>query len=239
MSFYLFSEFTNMFSPYQFNPFNYHPLQDILKEMINIEKLKTQSAIKLFICATNVRSGKIHIFDNKELSIEAILASACLPQLFQAVEVDNEFYWDGGYLGNPAIFPLIYNTSSQDILILHTVPLVRPELPTTIIDINTRLREISFNSSLSREMRAIAFVSRMLENDWLKPEYKNKLKKCYVHCVRADEIMREYSHASVMTPDWDFLLHLKALGRQKLDEWLEENFKHLGKKTTLNLDEWL
>ena len=133
--------------------------------------------MKLFICATNVKTGKIRIFNEEELSMNAVLASACLPKLFQAVEVDGEFYWDGGYLGNPAIFPLIYNTDVRDIIICHVVPIVRQHIPTNVIEIDTRLREVSFNSSLMREMRAIAFVTKLIDENWIKDEYREKLKR--------------------------------------------------------------
>ncbi len=238
-NFYLFHTITGLMSPYQFNPFNYHPIGSALNKLVDIERLKKKSTIKLFICATNVKTGKIRIFDEEHLSIEAVLASACLPQLFQAVEVDGEYYWDGGYLGNPAIFPLIYNTSSTDILILHTVPIHRDHIPDNLMDIATRLREISFNSSLMREMRAISFVTKMIDDGWLKDEYKGKLKKMHIHCLRADKALTEFPSATVYVPDWDFLLTLKELGRQAASDWIAENFKYIGKKTTIDFDEWL
>lgn len=238
-NFYLFHAMTGIMSPYQFNPFNYHPIADVLNKMINVEKLKKMSSIKLFICATNVKTGKIRIFNDDDLSVNAVLASACLPQLFQAVEVDGEHYWDGGYLGNPAIFPLIYNTNSADILILHTVPIYRDHIPDNLMDIATRLREISFNSSLMREMRAVSFVTKMIEEGWLKDEYKNKLKKMHIHCLRADKALAEFPSATVYVPDWDFLLTLRDLGRQAATDWINENFKYVGKKTTIDFGEWL
>lgn len=238
-SFYLFHSMTNLMSPYQFNPFNYHPIGEVLNKLININALKTKSKIKLFICATNVKSGKIRIFNEDDLSVNAVLASACLPQLFQAVDIDGEYYWDGGYLGNPAIFPLIYNTTARDILILHTVPIHRDHIPNNLMDIATRLREISFNSSLMREMRAIAFVSKLIDQGWLKDEYRDKLKKLNIHCLRADEALKEFPSASVFIPDWDFLVTLKELGRKAADNWIQQHYKYIGIKTTIDFDEWL
>lgn len=238
-NFYYFHSATRLMSPYQFNPFNYHPIREVLNSMIDIEKLKKQSKVKLFICATNVKTGKIRIFNDDELSIDAVLASACLPQLFQAVKVDNDYYWDGGYLGNPAIFPLIYNSTVQDILILHTVPVVRQDIPSNIMEIDTRLREISFNSSLMREMRAIAFVTKLIDEGWIKDEFKNKLRKLYIHCLRADHALTEFPSASVYVPDWDFLLNLRDLGREAARVWLQENHQFIGKKTTIDFNEWL
>ena len=239
LSFYYFNAITNMLSPYQFNPFNYHPVKDVLEKMIDIERLKKESTVQLFICATNVKTGKIRIFNEEELSINAILASACLPKLFQAVEVDNEFYWDGGYLGNPAIFPLIYNTDARDIIICHVVPIVRQHIPTNVIEIDTRLREVSFNSSLMREMRAIGFVTKLIDENWIKDEYKAKLKRLFIHCLRADHDLLEFPAASVYVPDWKFLTELRDLGRKAAENWLAENYDSIGKKTTIDFDEWL
>lgn len=239
VSYSIFSAMINLFSPYQFNPFNFHPIRDVLEKIIDIEKVKRYCCMKLFICATNVKTGKIRIFKEDEISINAILASACLPQLFQAVEVDGDYYWDGGYLGNPAIFPLIYNTNALDVVILHVVPIVRNEIPKTVAEIDTRLREISFNSSLMREMRAIAFVTKLVDEGWMKKEYADKLKRMRVHCLRADNEMQQFSHASVLSPDWDFLLQLRDLGRAAGEKWLKENYDKIGNEGTIDFDEWL
>lgn len=239
LNFSLFNSMTNLLSPYQFNPLNFHPIRDVLEQEIDIEQVKNKSTIKLFICATNVKTGKIRIFNNAELSIEALLASACLPKLFQAVEIDKEFYWDGGYLGNPAIFPLIYNTECRDIVVFHTVPIVREKPPTTPAEIDARLREISFNSSLMREMRAIAFVSNMISNGWIKEEYENKLKKLHMHCIRADNSLRDCPLYSVYSPEWDFLTTLRDAGRTEASLWIEQHYESIGHETTIDFNEWL
>lgn len=239
INFYYFSTLMNMLSPYEFNPFNFHPIREVLTKLVDIEKIKNESQIKLFICATNVQTGKIRIFKDSDLSIEAVLASACLPKLFQAVEVDGEYYWDGGYLGNPAIFPLIYNTTANDIIILHVVPIARETVPTTVSEIDARLREISFNSSLMREMRAIAFVTKIINQGWLKPEYADRLKRLNMHCLRADHALQQFPLASVLIPDWDFLLNLRDLGREAAEVWLKDNYSAIGERSTINFDEWL
>lgn len=239
VNFYFFNSIINLFSPYQFNPFNYHPIREVLNGILDIEKLKSQSEIKLFICATNVNTGKIRIFKKKDLSVDVVLASACLPKLFQAVEIDGEHYWDGGYLGNPAIFPLIYNSELCDIIILHVVPIVRKHVPDTVTEIDSRLREVSFNSSLMREMRAIAFVTKLIDEGWIKPEYQDRLKHMHMHCLRADHALQNFPLSSVFVPDWDFLLQLRDLGRQAAEVWLKENYDFIGKKTTINFEEWL
>lgn len=239
ISFCFYNSITNIFSPYQFNPANYHPIRKVLERIINIDQIIKHSPVKLFLGATNVKTGKIRIFDGEQLSIEAILASACLPKLFQAVEIDNEYYWDGGYLGNPAIFPLIYNTNVKDIIILHTVPVVRSIVPTTVTEIDTRLREISFNSSLMREMRAIGFVSKLIDDGWIKKEFQSKLKKIYMHCLSADQALSEYPLESVFVPEWDFLLKLRELGRDAARVWLQQHYESIGKHATIDFNEWL
>lgn len=239
LSFFLFSNMLSVFSPYQFNPSNFHPIREVLEAMIDIEKIKKQSEIDLFLCGTNVKTGKIRIFNNKDLSIDAVLASACLPKLFQAVEVESEYFWDGGYMGDPAIYPLIYNTTTRDIIILHTVPMERPALPKTVIEIDTRLREISFNSALMREMRAVAFVTKMIDQGWIKDEYKDQLKRVYVHSIRGDRILADFSLSTIFNTDWEFLLKLKDLGRKTADAWLAQHSDSVGKETSINFEDWL
>src|SRR5215831_21123503 len=159
----LFEVVSRFLSPYQLNPFNYNPLRHLIQQVIDFERLRQGSAIKLFLSATNVRTGKIKVFTDKEITADCVLASACLPFLYQAVEIDGEHYWDGGYMGNPALFPLIYSgCQSRDIVIVHVNPIERPDKPTTAHEIMNRVNEISFNSSLMREMRAVAFYDGKL-----------------------------------------------------------------------------
>lgn len=238
-SYLFFQWMTQVFSPYQFNPMNFNPLRDVLEESIDIERIKSSEALRLFLSATNVQTGKIKIFKHDELSINAILASACLPYLFQAIEIDGAFYWDGGYMGNPAIFPLIYHAQCRDILIMHINPIYREALPTTVDAISNRINEISFNSSFMREMRAIAFVSKLLDENWIKTEFKGKLKRLYLHAIRADKVMAEYSVATKLATDWDFIYKLFQVGRGEAEVWLSQHFADLGKRTTIDLDEFM
>lgn len=239
VNFFIFNNIINMLSPYQFNPGNIQPIKEVLIQLVDIKRLKKYCPMKLFICATNVQTGKIHIFEKNELSIDAVLASACLPKLFQAIKIKGEYYWDGGYLGNPAIFPLIYQCHTEDIIIMQTVPTERMHIPKTVAEIDTRLREISFNSSLLREMRAIAFVSKLIENKWLKQQYEKKLRQIYLHTIRADKHLTDFPLSTVYVPEWEFLQTLFELGRKEADNWIKTNYKSIGKKTTVNFDEWL
>ncbi|KGP62690.1 alpha/beta hydrolase [Legionella norrlandica] len=239
MSYFVFDLMTKIFSPYQFNPLNFNPLRDILEQLVDFEKIRACKTIKIFVSATNVQTGKISVFDNKIISADAVMASACLPFMFQAVNIGKEFFWDGGYMGNPAIFPLIYHADCQDILILHINPIYRERVPETAAEILNRVNEISFNSSLMREMRAIAFVTKLIDSGWIKDEYKSNLKKIYIHAIRADVSMQSSTVASKLNPEWSFIKNLYESGRQKGAKWLKENFKHIGKKTSIELDEYL
>ena len=188
--------------------------------------------MKLYLSATNVRTGKVKVFDNDGITIDAVMASGCLPFLFQAVEIDGEAYWDGGYMGNPAIYPLIYNCESRDVIIVHINPMERRELPRTAPGILNRINEISFNSSLMREMRAINFVTDLIEGDRLKGD---PLKKMHIHSVSAESAMAKLSVASKLNADWGFLCELRDIGRATVDTWLGEHFGSLGRESTVDI----
>ena len=162
-------------SPYQTNPLDINPLKDFLEKQIDFERLAAFKALKVFVVATAVTTGKAEVFSGKRLTAKAVMASACLPTVFQAVEIDGEPYWDGGYSGNPAIHPLIYQCESRDIVLVQINPIKRDKLPTTAADILDRLNEITFNSALIAEMRAIDFVKRLLAEGKLDPaRYKDR-----------------------------------------------------------------
>ncbi len=227
---------THVYSPYEFNPLNLNPLRDVLAEIVDFEKLQRCNETTLRLCATSVRTGKPRIFRNHEITPDAVLASACLPMLFQAVEVDGEHYWDGGFIGNPAIYPLIYDTSSRDILVIHINPIVRAELPKRSSEILNRVNEISFNSSLMREMRAIAFVSKLIDEDWLKPEMRDRLSRIFIHAIRSDDVMSSFSVASKYDTDWDFLTHLRDLGREAAALWLATHSDKVNQRSSVNVE---
>ena len=232
-SFMAFQAMTHLFSPYQLNPFDFNPLRDVLVKIVDFEHLKVcPIATRLYLSATNVRTGKVKIFENGDLSANAVLASACLPYLFQAVEIDGEHYWDGGFMGNPAIFPLIYRQGSRDIVIVHINPLERKKLPTTAHEIFDRINEISFNSSLMREMRAIAFVTRLIDDGAL--DEKN-YARILVHSVRDDAEMENLGVATKLNPDWDFLCRLRDAGRRRAEAWLNQNFEAVGQRSSVDL----
>ena len=238
-SFYHLDALTKTMSPYQFNPLGINPLRSIVKKHVDFNTLQKNKTTKLFVSATNVRTNRIKIFHCEDVTVDAVMASACIPTLFQAVEVDGEHYWDGGYMGNPALYPLAYETETTDVLIVHINPVERTEVPRTPMQIFNRINEISFNSSLMREMRSLQFAKKLIDDDMIRPEALDRYRfdKFYVHSVRADEATGPLSVASKMTPDWTFLCHLRDQGRKFMGAWLDENFDQVGKESTIELQE--
>ena len=234
-SYHAFEAMTRAFSPYQLNPLNFQPLRQVLEKVIDFEDFcQCDASTRLYVSATNVRSGKIRVFRNEEMSADVILASACLPFMFQAIEIEGEHYWDGGFMGNPAIFPVIYNSASKDVIIVHINPLERDELPYTAAEIHDRINEISFNSSLMREMRAIAFVTDLIDKGVLDEKRYNRM---YIHSLRDDEAMSRLSVASKLNPDWPFLCRLRDLGRKAAADWLAANFRHVNERSSADIAE--
>jgi len=230
-----FDMFTHTLSPYQFNPFDINPLRDVLLKCIDFESLRQCETTRLYLSATNVRTGKVHIFKTADASIDAVCASTCLPFLFKAVEIDGEHYWDGGYMGNPVLFPFFYEADASDVMIIHVNPLEREDVPTTTSEIYNRINEISFNSSLLRELRAISFVHRLLDDGWLKDEHTDRLRDVRIHSVRSDKSLVDLSVASKFNVDWQFLTELHDRGRRIADDWLAENFDDIGVKSSVDL----
>jgi NTE family protein len=224
-----------VFSPYQLNPLNLNPLRDLLTDQLDIAAIQACDPLKLFVCATNVETGHARVFMRHEVTLDALLASACLPFTFQAVEIDGVPYWDGGYMGNPVIFPLIYYCDSTDVAIVQINPLVRKGTPRSPIEIVNRVSEISFNSSLIAEMRAIAFVQRLVEGNHLKGKAAARLKRMHIHMIGNEEKMLALGVTSKMNAHIDFLLYLKALGRTTADAWLKANWADIGKRSSLDI----
>ncbi|KVN88810.1 alpha/beta hydrolase [Burkholderia ubonensis] len=221
-----------IFSPYQFNPHNLNPLREVLERHVDFDGLRKRCPIGLYLSATNVETGKIRIFSGDDVCAEAVLASACVPTLFQAITIDGQHYWDGGYMGNPAIYPLIYHCDTQDVVIVHINPLVRPGVPVTAADILNRINEISFNSSLMREMRAIAFVTELIQQGKLA---RGEMKEMRIHSIRSDEAMCALSVSSKYNADWDFLCGLRDNGRREAHAWLAENYRHVGERSSIDI----
>jgi NTE family protein len=230
-----FSLLGRLFSPYQTNPLNHHPLREILADQIDIEAVRACQAVRVFVTATNVRTGRPRIFGQEDLSLDALLASACLPHMFQAVEIDGDPYWDGGYMGNPAIWPLIYGCTSSDVVLVQINPLEREGVPQTSLEIDNRMNEIAFNASLMHEMRAIAFVQRLLEQDALKEPAVSQYKNMRIHMIGDEEGLKALGVTSKFNAERDFLEHLKVAGRACAERWLEATFDDLGLRSSVDV----
>jgi NTE family protein len=223
---------THYASPYEFNPLNLNPLRDHLVKMVDFEKVRACNELKLFIAATNVRTGKVKIFERGELTADKVMASACLPFLFQAVIVDGDPYWDGGYGGNPALFPLFYESASPDIVVVQINPIERDEIPKTARDIQNRLNEITFNGTLLREMRAAEFVTRLLDEGKLSPrDYMKPL----IHRIDGADALKAFSAGSKLDCSWGFMTSLRDIGRAAAKSWLDEHYNDIGVRGTIDL----
>lgn len=232
----LFNAMTQVLSPYNFNPFNYNPLKDILSNLIDFKELQEYNKKKLFICATNVKTNRAKIFSNKEITVDAVMASACLPFLFQAVEIEGEYYWDGGYMGNPPISPLITNTGLRDIVLVKINSININSVPTTARDIADRVNEISFNSSLINEMKLIHYRNELIRHGVVKTDNKSN-REIFVHTISGYEALSQLNYSSKMNTSWEFLLDLKNKGRAIAEKWIANDFKEVGLKSTFDVEQ--
>ena len=229
-----FDMISRIFSPYETNPLNLNPMHQIIDDLLQPEMVRACSIIKLFITATHVKSGQARVFNCHEITTDVLLASACIPFMFQAVEIEGEHYWDGGYMGNPAIWPLIYHCNSEDVVLVQINPIHSATLPRTAGEIINRLDEISFNSSLIAEMRAINFVSKLLRQDAINPERYKDMK---MHLIYSQDEMRHLNASSKMNADWDFFQHLKTIGRETAEQWIQKHWDDIGVKSSINIHE--
>ncbi|MBC7726634.1 MAG: patatin-like phospholipase family protein [Microbacteriaceae bacterium] len=225
--------FLRSFSPYQFNPGGDNALRPVLLRHVKPAALKN-GPLALFITATAVRTGQPRVFTRDDLSIDALLASACLPQLFRAVEIDGEPYWDGGYTGNPAIWPLIYATQALDIVLVKINPLYRPGTPETTEEITDRVNEITFNAGLIGEMRAIDFVQKLIRQGQISPgEYKD----LRLHMVADDEGLAPLQASSKLNTERGFLEAMHAQGHGAAERFLASHRQDLGQRSSLDLQQ--
>ncbi|MFI5444760.1 patatin-like phospholipase family protein [Polaromonas sp. UC242_47] len=226
---------SNAMSPYQSNPFDINPLKDFLEKQVDFERLAAAQhpdTPKVFVVATRVASGKAQVFSGKRLTASAVMASACLPMVFQAVEIDGDHYWDGGYSGNPAIHPLIYHCDSRDIVLVQINPIRRDELPTKPGEIMDRINEVTFNAALIAEMRAIDFVKRLLAEGKLDAaHYKDVL----MHRIDGGDALEKFTAASKSSTSASLIHALRDLGIQCGKAWLDKRFESLGVTSTVNI----
>ena len=230
---------SRFFSPYQLNPFNLNPLRDVLSSQIDFDRLK-RCELKLFVAATQVNTGMPRIFTTADLSLEVLLASACIPTLHHAIEIDGEAFWDGGLSANPPIRPLLYGCDASDVLIVLLHPRRRPEVPIAADDIWHRLTEISFSSTLYSELQGIALAKREAHRSFFPlGRLERKLRRLKTHLIDSQELMSSLSSLSKLNTKAAFINALRDEGRNRTTMWLEKNFRHLGARSSFRLDEHL
>jgi NTE family protein len=225
---------TRLLSPYDLNPLAFNPLRAILSESIDFERL-ANSPIKLFVTATRVRTGRGRIFRNGEITADVLLASACLPTMFRAVEIDGEAYWDGGYAGNPTITPLVRESDAHDTLLVQINPTEPSEIPRSAAEILNRLNEISFNSPLAKELRMIALLRQVADPGHGEGERWAQMR---THRIKSD-MLAEFGASSKLNAEWAFVGKLRDEGRRAASEFLAVHGKDVGKRSTADLDELL
>ena len=229
---YLFTDLmSRVLSPYDLNPLGLNPLRDILAESIDFERL-AHAPIKLFVTATRVRTGRGRIFRNAEITADVLLASACLPTMFRAVEIDGEPYWDGGYAGNPTITPLVRETDAHDTVVVQINPTERSDEPRTAADILNRLNEISFNSPLAKELRMIALLRQVADPGTGEGARWARMK---THRIKSD-LLATFGASSKLNAEWAFVSKLHEEGRRAAGEFLDRHGDDLGVRSTADLD---
>ncbi len=227
----MFDLITRVASPYDFNPLNLNPLRDLVMQLVDFDKVR-KSKVKVFISATNVETGRAEVWEKKELTADHVMASACLPWLFQAVEIDGVPYWDGGFTGNPALWPLFENCRSDDVVLVQINPICRPGAPKTARDIINRVNEITFNASLMRDLRAVDFVSRLLEDGRLEG---TGYRRVLMHAIGDEATLSELGASSKFNVEPGFIDMLFEKGRAAAEQWLKTSFRHVGVRATVNV----
>ncbi len=231
-----FDAMSRFFSPYDFNPLNINPLKDLFERFVDFAALRAFSDLQVFISATNVQTGRMRIFSRDKITADVVMASACLPELFRAVEIDDVPYWDGGYLGNPVIFPFFGTTKTEDVLVVQINPLVRQKTPTSASEIMNRLNEITFNAPLIGEYRAIEFVARLIDQGRLpRGMGPGQYRRINVHRIVLDRFGTQLDASSKLTTEYDFFEMLRVQGKRAARLFLDEHFKDIGVRSTVDL----
>lgn len=223
---------TRVASPYQLNPMNMNPLRDILESSIDFDAVRACTEFKLYVSATNVETGRVKVFARQRLTADKVMASACLPHVYQAVVIDGIPYWDGGYMGNPSLFPFHGQTGSDDIVVVQINPIERKGVPRTPQEIRNRINEISFNGSLMKELRAIDFVDRLIAQGKLSTDQYRQVR---VHIIHNEDCLKPLGASSKLNAQWAFLTYLRDVGRATARRWLDTHFEAIGRESTVNL----
>jgi NTE family protein len=222
-------------TPWQRNPLKFDPLRELLRRHFDEKAVRACHEIKAFIAATNVQTGKVRIFTREELSIDALLASACLPNVHDAVVIDGVPYWDGGFRGNPPIWPFIYESDSRDVVIVEVDPPSRAGVPHSNAEVADRLNEITFGGALMAEMRAIAFVQDLIDQGAVTGEFSQRLKRLFIHSIADPESLAPLGSVSKFNIEPEFLEYLFGLGRKAATAWLAKTFAAIGVESSIDI----
>jgi NTE family protein len=222
-------------SPYDVNPLNINPLKDLIERFVDFEGLRADRR-PIFIAATNVQTGRLHIFPHEKISAEAVMASACLPAVFRAVEIDGASYWDGGYLGNPVLYPFFRSTESEDVVIVQINPLVRRRIPTSTREIMARVNEITFNAPLMAELRAIEFVNRLIDQGRVpRGTGPNEYRRLNVHRIVLEGLGERFASATKVRNDYESFQLLRKLGQRAARHFLDAHYADIGVRSSFDL----
>ncbi|KAA0013765.1 patatin-like phospholipase family protein [Billgrantia pellis] len=232
-SYLMFESLTQLVAPARLNPLGINPLRDLVRELVDFERVNACRRVKIYVTATNVRTGRAKIFRQPEISVDTVMASACLPFMFPAVMIEGEAYWDGGYSGNPALFPLVDDMGCQDLVVVQVNPLVRQALPDSARDIVNRINEITFNSSLIKELRSIQLLQQLIDAEDLEVERYRSMR---LHLIHAEQEAEQLSASSKLNAQWDFISRLYRQGRNWADLWLEQHYDAIGYHSTFDLN---
>ncbi|MGQ4877203.1 patatin-like phospholipase family protein [Billgrantia sp. LNSP4103-1] len=232
-SYLMFESLTQLIAPAKLNPMGFNPLRDLVCKLVDFDRVNACRRTQVYVTATNVRTGRAKIFQQPDITVDTVMASACLPFMFPAVEIDGEAYWDGGYSGNPALFPLVDNLDCQDLVVVQVNPLERRRLPDSARDIVNRINEITFNSSLIKELRSIQLLQQLIDAEGLEVERYRSMR---LHLIHAEQEVEQLSASSKLNAQWDFVSRLYRQGRGWADQWLEQNLDAIGKHSTFDLN---
>jgi len=222
---------TRLMSPYQFNPFDHNPLRTLLEQSVDFERLQRNRRIKLFIAATEVSTGQARIFRTAEITVDSVLASAALPAIHHAVEIDGQHYWDGGYSANPPLIPLIEHGSTDDILLIQIDPAEEADLPVTATEIRNRMARLTFSAPLNRELETIQWMAKLARRTVASPLAK-RFMTARLHRIDAGNALASLGQVSKLNPEWGLLQHAHDVGRERTDSWLADNAAHVGKRAS-------
>ena len=233
-----FGAMSRLLSPYDLNPLNINPLKEVIERFVDFEAIRGDRSLELFISATNVHTGELRVFTRAEITPEVVMASAALPLLFRAVEIDGVPYWDGGYSGNPAVIPFLRATATEDVLIVQINPRERRKVPTRTREIMSRVNEINFNASLLSELRGVAFVNRLIdEGRLLRGLRQSEFRRLRLHRIVMQELPEDVGTRSTLKTDYEYFEMLRKLGQRATRRFLDAHFDDIGRRSTIDMVE--